>query len=70
MGGGNGIARQPVLVRMPTALVEISKIYQNKRCLPTFSATIVELLETHPALAELVTAVYSQAQEGPTPLGS
>jgi len=41
--------------------------YQNDRCLPSLNDALVELIETHPRIAELVEAVYASSNGAPLP---
>lgn len=67
MDCGNGpVAKQDVLIRgMPSPLAEIVKRYQNARGLTSFRAAVIELIETHPRIAETVTAVYNSTKASP-----
>lgn len=54
MARGNGPVVTATIIRLPPELIAISKLYQNNRRLPSFSAALKELLETHPALLAIM----------------
>ena len=45
--------------RMPDGLRMLAKEYQNNRLMPSLNAALIELLETHPAIAEIAQRVYN-----------
>lgn len=55
--------RDRTLVPFPTYLPRELKLmaerYQSNRNLPSLNQAIIELLETHPAIAQLIAEVYS-----------
>lgn len=63
MAGGN---RAVILLRVPPELKWITECYQRDRRLPSLQAAVIELLETHPRLAEVMEAVYAVARQDTT----
>jgi hypothetical protein len=66
MAGGNGaLARHgngrtvSASFYVPYELKLMIEQYQDHRSLPTFSMACRELIETHPAIAEIVAGVYA-----------
>jgi len=51
-----------ILVRMPEPLKMLVILYQNARSLASQNAAVVELLETHPRIAEMQERVYAGEQ--------
>jgi hypothetical protein len=56
-----------VAVYLPEGLILLVKNYQDARSKPTFSAAIIELLETHPGIAIQVERVYALAKDVQSP---
>lgn len=63
MDGGNRplSERVSISMTMPLGLRLMAERYGNDRGLVSFSAAIVELLETHPAIAYQVAKLYNEA---------
>lgn len=60
MAGRNGPVEQTA-VRIPDLLKELIIRYQIARELPSFNGAVRELIETHPAIAEIVQRLYAEA---------
>ena len=60
-----GRDRAVILLRIPSALAVIAKVYQDDRDLPSLNAAITELLETHPELVLRVELLYNGASQIP-----
>lgn len=56
MAGRDGFVT--TLITIPVELVYIVELYQNHIKSPTRNAAIRTLLETHPAIAEIVAGLY------------
>jgi hypothetical protein len=63
MAGGN----RAVIVYMPPELRSLVAGYQSDRRKQSFSAALVELIETHPEIAKQAAKVYAQAKDLQTP---
>jgi hypothetical protein len=50
-----------IQVRVHPAMDMLVKRYQESRNMPSKSQAVIELLETHPALAQIVIAVYASS---------
>ena len=64
MARGNGNLSDPngmseIIVRLPAALKMLAKDYQDMRFMPSLNAAVIELLETHPRIAEMAERVYA-----------
>jgi hypothetical protein len=53
----NGMYDFPL--KIPAGLRVLAKIYQDNRLMPSLNAALIELLETHPAIAEIAGQVYN-----------
>lgn len=63
MDGGN---RAVIYASVPAPLKELVRLYGSYRGKQAFSEALVELLETHPAIAEMATRVYAEGDRIPT----
>jgi hypothetical protein len=52
-----------MFVRAPLELRMLIERYQSDRKLPSLNRAIVELMETHPGIARIVTEVYAEASQ-------
>lgn len=62
--GNRAVAVRPLPVYLPDPLRLMVEQYQNDMVLPSISFTIVQLLETHPAIASRIAEVYARASSG------
>jgi hypothetical protein len=58
-----GRDRTVIVVRVPSELRVITEWYQRDRKLPSLNQAVIELLETHPAIASIVTGLYSECDQ-------
>jgi hypothetical protein len=49
-----------IIIRLPAALKMLAKSYQDTRFMPSMNAAVIELLETHPRIAEMAERVYAE----------
>lgn len=56
-GGDRAVVR--LNLRLPPELIMVSKLYQSDRRIVSLNAAIIELLETHPAIVQMVTDLYA-----------
>src|SRR5579871_6131825 len=54
-------------VRVPHELFLLLKRYQNDRRMSSINSAVIELLETHPAVARMVADLYAEASNKEVP---
>lgn len=60
MASGDRAVGEAKLVRLPSELWYLIERYQKLRRMTSFTAALKELLETHPAIANILAAMYAE----------